>query len=58
MTVESNYVIATDTVCFSDWLKRPMPVFNQLEAKPIAPCTHDYSCTLSESPQVIARNCD
>ena len=56
MTVETNYFIAIATL--SDWLKRLAPGFNQREAKPkpIAPCTRDFSRSLSEL-QVIARNC-
>ena len=57
MTVESNYVIAIDTL--SDWLKDSRQFFNQWEAKakPIVPCTRDFSRASSEL-QVIARNCD
>ena len=68
MTVESNYAIAIAT--FSDWLKTRQLVkklasiysrqfFNQREVKPkpIAPCTGDFSCALSEL-QIIAKNCD
>ena len=59
MTVESNYVIAIATL--GDWVKRLAPVFQPTEweakAKPIAPCTRDFSRASSEL-QVIARNCD
>ena len=41
MTVESSYVIAIATL--SDWLKRVALVSHQWEAKPIAPCTRDFS---------------
>ena len=57
MTVESNYVIAIDTL--SDWLKRLAPVFQPMRSKPepIAPRMRDFSRAMSEL-QVIARNCD
>ena len=57
MTVESNYVIAIDTL--SDWLKRLAPVFQPTRSKPepIAPRMRDFSRAMSEL-QVIARNCD
>ena len=40
-------------------LKDSRQFFSQWDAKPkpIAPCTRDFSCALSES-QIIARNCD
>ena len=38
-------------------LKDSRQLFNQSEAKPIAPCTSDFSHALSKL-QIIARNCD
>ena len=58
MTAESNYAIAIATL--SDWLKNLAPFFfflSQLEAKPIAGCSRDFSRALSKL-QVITRNCD
>ena len=40
-----------------DWLKISWHFFNQWEAKPIAPCTRDFSRALSKE-QVIAYNSD
>jgi len=53
MTVESHHtrVIAT----LSDWLKKFRQFINQWEAKPMAPCTRDFSRALSKW-KVIFRN--
>ena len=55
MTVKSNNTITIATLGWEILCQ----FFNQREAKPkpIAPCTHDFSCSLGKL-QVIARNSD
>ena len=57
MTMESNYAITIATL--SDWPKYFAPVFQPMTSKtktvPMAPCTRDFSHTLSKF-QAIALN--
>ena len=53
----SKVIMWLRLLCLVIGLKESRQFFNHWEAKPIAPCTRDFSRALSEL-QVIARKCD